>query len=65
MILLSSAQNIYDAGVGIVYLCSIFPGLLIKLTSPLWLHSGALGHVGKLLYEENLFILIIERKRII
>ena len=48
VILLSSAQNIYDAGVGIVYLCSIFPGLLIKLTSPLWFHSGALGHSGRL-----------------
>jgi len=39
VIMLASAKNISEGGTGLVYICSVFPGLLTKASAPYWYES--------------------------
>ena len=39
VIMLASAKEISEGGVGLVFFSNVFPSLLVKLTSPMWFHK--------------------------
>lgn len=41
VIMLAGANEISSAAVGLVYLCAITPGMLIKLSAPYWFHRAS------------------------
>mmetsp|Transcript_13287 Transcript_13287/g.23826 ORF Transcript_13287/g.23826 Transcript_13287/m.23826 type:complete len:413 (-) Transcript_13287:2119-3357(-) len=57
VILNAGAKDIVSGGVGLVYLCNTFPGLLVQVTGPYWFHL--MSYTNRVAATTVLFVLSV------